>query len=223
MIAGVDGCKDKWIAVVETPDGGTRIRRPCTFQELTQDRGLDFIVIDVPIGLMERGSRQADVLARQFLGKRGCCVFPAPIRPVLDCGTWEEACSVRLKVENKKMSKQQFGILRKVSEIDAALRRSTADGLREGHPEVSFALMNGGLPISIGKKKPDGRKQRNNLVCKYFPDASRHLNENPYHREDVLDAYALLWTARRIRNREERRFPEERVFDRFGLLSEIAA
>jgi len=187
------------------------------------DRGLDLIVIDAPIGLMKIGSRQADVLARRYLGRRGCCVFPAPIRPVLGCGTWEEACGVRLKVENKKMSKQQFGVLSKVFEVDAALRRGTAQSFREGQPEVSFAFMNGGLPIPIGKKKPDGRKRRSNLVCKYFPDASGRLDENPRHREDILDAYALLWTARRIRNREERMFPGERAFDQFGLLAKIAA
>src|SRR5580658_8961770 len=99
MIAGVDGCKDKWIAVVGMPNGKTQIRPACTFQELTEHEGLDLIVIDVPIGLTEEGPRQADVLAREFLGRRGCCVFPAPIRPVLGCETWEEAYHIRLGVE----------------------------------------------------------------------------------------------------------------------------
>lgn len=222
MIAGVDGCKDKWIAVLEMQDGKTQIRPACTFQKLTEDKGLDLIVIDVPKGLVEKGPRRADVLTREFLGKRGCCVFPAPIRPVLGCETWEEACGTRLLVENKKMSKQQFGILSKVSEVDAAVRRHAETRFREGHPEASFALMNGGRPILIGKKKPDGRKERSELVLRYFPDAGERFDEYPHHREDVLDAYALLWTAMRIQRGEERRFPEEQLMDKFGLRMEIA-
>ena len=223
MIAGVDGCKDKWIAVVEMTDGKTQIRPACTFQELIEDKELDLIVIDVPIGLVEKGPRLADVLAREFLGRRGCCVFPAPIRPVLGCETWEEACRIRLRIENKKMSKQQFGILNKVSEVDAAVRRRAETRFREGHPEVSFALMNGGRPISIGKKKPDGRKERSELVLRCFPDAGKRFDEYPHHREDVLDAYALLWTARRIQSGEARGFPKERMIDKFGLQMEIVA
>jgi predicted RNase H-like nuclease len=223
MIAGVDGCKHKWIAVVEMPDGKTQIRPACTFEELTEDKGLDLIVIDVPMGLVEKGPRLADVLSRQFLGGRGCCVFPAPIRPVLGCETWEEACRTRLSVENKKMSKQQFGILSKVHEVDAAVRRHAETRFREGHPEVSFALMNGGRPISIGKKKPGGRKERTRLVLGCFPDAGERFDEHPYHREDVLDAYALLWTAKRIQRGEERGFPEVRMVDKFGIRMEIVA
>lgn len=122
-----------------------------------------------------------------------------------------------------RMSKQQFGILTKVSEVDAAVRRHAETSFREGHPEVSFALMNGGRPISIGKKKPDGRKERSELVCRYFPDAGRRFDECPHDRADVLDAYALLWTAQRIQRGEEHGFPEERVMDKFGLRMEIVA
>jgi predicted RNase H-like nuclease len=49
------------------------------------------------------------------------------------------------------------------------------------------------------------------------------MDEYAFHREDVLDAYALLWSAMRIRRGEERKFPEEVVVDRFGIKMEIAA
>jgi predicted RNase H-like nuclease len=222
MIAGVDGCKDEWIAAVDLGDGRTEIRPPVAFRELFGDRELDLIVIDVPIGLVEKGPRQADVKAREFLRERGCCVFTSPIRPILDCRSWEEACRIRCEVEKKKISKQQFGILSKVREVDGVLRRIGTTNVFEGHPEVSFALMNGGAPILIGKKKREGKERRSKLISEYFSDADERIAEYPHHREDVLDAYALLWTARRIKRGEQRRFPETPELDRFGLRTEIA-
>jgi len=56
LIAGVDGCKDKWIAVTENDSGCTAIQGPCDFEELLSDRCLELIVIDIPIGLPESGS-----------------------------------------------------------------------------------------------------------------------------------------------------------------------
>jgi len=223
MIAGVDGCKDKWIAVVDARDGRTEIWEPRPFLELYGSCALTFIVIDIPIGLSEKGPRQADVDARGLLGRRGVCVFPAPIRPILNCETWADACDKRTKIENKKISLQQFGILPKVREVDAALRRLTGAEVHEGHPEVSFARMNGESPLLIGKKKQTGKKLREELICKHFPDATSRLKEHPHHREDVLDAYALLWTARRIISGKAQWFPEQLVRDRFGLPMRIAA
>jgi predicted RNase H-like nuclease len=220
MIAGVDGCKEKWIAVVDKEDGQSEVREPCTFRELINDRGLDLIVIDVPIGLKDAGSRCADVTAREFLRKRGCCIFTAPIRPLLRCQTYPEACDTRFRIERKKISKQTFAILPKVKGIDDDLRRGTVRSVREGHPEVSFALMNGGVPL-LSKKKPKGVRQRLKLLRDFFPDIRAGAGTS--NREDILDAYALLWTARRIVNGEERKFPHSPQFDQFGLRMEIAA
>ena len=222
MIAGVDGCKERWIAVVDVGDDQTEIRPPVELHELLEDRGLELIVMDVPIGLVDRGPREADISARQFLGKRGCCVFPAPIRPIIDCETWEEACSVRFAIEGKKISNQLFGILGKVRDVDAALRKAEVRNVFEGHPEVSFALMNDGHPLLSGKKKRAGRECRTQLISRSFPDASTRMAEYRRHHEDVLDAYALLWTARRIKFGGVRRFPEETRFDQLGLRMQIA-
>jgi len=223
MIAGVDGCKDKWIAVVDAGDGRTDIWEPRTFLELYGGCTLTVIVIDIPIGLSEKGPRQADVCAREILGRRGVCVFPAPIRPVLNCATWADACGKRTEVENKKISLQQFGILPKVREVDGALRLLSGAQVQEGHPEVSFAHMNGESPLLIGKKKQKGKERREELICEHFYDAATRLKEHPFHREDVLDAYALLWTARRIISGEAQWFPKQMVRDRFGLPMRIAA
>jgi predicted RNase H-like nuclease len=222
MIVGVDGCGDRWIAVVDLGDGRTEIRPITDIQELIEDHELEHIVIDVPIGLTDKGSREADTLARALLKKRGRCAFTAPIRPIINCESWEEACRVRFAIEGKKISKQLFGILDKVRAVDAALRKTNAANIFEGHPEVSFALMNDGSPLLTSKKKSAGRECRRELISRYFLDANARMAEYKHHREDVLDAYAMLWTARRVKSGNACRFPTERRYDGLGLRMEIA-
>lgn len=222
MIAGVDGYKDKWVAVVALRDVGTEVRGPQTFLELFRDRSLDLIVIDIPIGLADKGCRKADSEARSFLGKRACCVFTAPIRPILHCD-WREACAKRFALEKKKCSKQQVAIFPKVAEIDHLVRSDAPAPTRVRHPEVSFALMNRGVPLE-SKHNIHGNGQRLALARDHFPDFDRNWQKSAVGiRKDILDAYALLWTAQRISLGRERGFPEEFERDGFGLPMQIVA
>ncbi len=224
MIAGVDGYRDKWIVVVALQAGGTEVRGPMSFPDLYRDPNLDLIVIDIPIGLAEKGTRKADAEARGFLGKRACCVFTAPIRQILHCD-WREACAKRFALEKKKCSKQQVAIFPKVAEVDHLLRSDhlALARVREGHPEVSFALMNGGVPLE-SKHNTQGNKKRLALVQEHFPDFNKNWEKSAIGiRKDILDAYALLWTAQRISSARERRFPETSERDRFGLSMQIVA
>jgi|CZKR01.1.fsa_nt_gi predicted RNase H-like nuclease len=221
MIAGVDGCKEKWIAVVDRGNGLTEVLEPCTFLELFENRGLDLIVIDIPIGLPDKGDRKADKAARKCLGIRHVCVFPAPIRPILDCVNREKACEKCVSIGERRVNVFQWAIVPKIRCIDLVLRRGkdAQDRIREGHPEVSFTQMNSGTPL-LSKKSTEGIDQRLRLVHNEFPEAQFRLGMR--HIEDTLDAYALLWTARRIVLGTERRFPETAELDPFGLRMEIS-
>jgi predicted RNase H-like nuclease len=220
MIAGVDGCKDKWLAVVDLGHGHTEVREPCSFLELFGDRSLDLVVIDIPIGLPHKGCRQADLQAKQVLKHRHVCVFPAPTRLILDCPSRDEACERCIEVGDKRVNVFQWAIRPKVKNIDLVLRQheNVQERIREGHPEVTFAQMNENRPM-LSKKKKAGLEDRIGLLEHYFSDIPR----NTPHLVDVLDAYALLWTARRIRLGTERRFPELPEHDPFGLRMEISA
>jgi predicted RNase H-like nuclease len=79
--------------------------------------------------------------------------------------------------------------------------------------------MNSGTPL-LSKKSTEGIDQRLRLVHNEFPEAQFRLGMR--HIEDTLDAYALLWTARRIVLGTERRFPETAELDPFGLRMEIS-
>ena len=86
----------------------------------------------------------------------------------------------------------------KVQEVDGAVEPSLTDRVVEAHPESSFAELAGG-PLGSTKRAAVGRAERLALLDGPFPD-SRHLlgatlpGAAP---DDVLDAAAAAWSARR--------------------------
>jgi len=109
MIAGVDGCKKGWIAAVEDKSGNVEVKRVPSFREIVSRTELAVVVIDIPIGLTEKGARAADKEARKLLKHRGCCVFPAPIRAILDCKSLQEASETWRSIEGKGCTAQLWG------------------------------------------------------------------------------------------------------------------
>ena len=194
---------------------------------LAQEPRPAVLAIDVPIGATESGPRRCDVEARALLGRRASTVFTAPVRPVLAAASWDEACAIRERIEGRRMSRQAWGIVPKVAEVDRALRRNPGrDGwIREVHPEVSFATWNGS-PMRHRKKGIEGRTERMELVASYFGSPA-FAGVRARHRAgdvaaaDILDAFAALWTAERIARGEAATLPAEPPTDRFGLRMEI--
>jgi predicted RNase H-like nuclease len=224
VIAGVDGCTDGWLAVIERQDDDFEVRKFPSFSRIVDDLDLQLIVIDIPIGLTERGPRLSDIEARRFIGPRGSSVFPAPLRPMLAAKDYPEACSTRFGIEHKRCSKQLWAITPKIREVDGCMNPDLQGRVYEGHPEVSFACMNGGC-LNHSKHKAEGREQRVALLEKHFPDLRSRLVALSELKADgdIIDAFACLWTARRLSRGNARRFPLEPPLDARGLRMEINA
>jgi predicted RNase H-like nuclease len=188
----------------------------------------DLIAIDVPIGLTDSGPRACDREARRLLGRpRASSVFPAPIRAVLGARSWEEACAIRNRAEGKRMSKQAWGIVGKVGEVDKELRAHPRlrKRAREVHPEVSFQAWNGAA-MQFRKTSRRGRNERGRLVDRYFGPAAYEVVRDQFRvkdvgHDDILDAFAALWSAERILRGVSRTLPERPPIDRCGLRMEI--
>jgi predicted RNase H-like nuclease len=160
------------------------------------------VAVDIPIGLAACGPRACDVEARHRLGPRRNSVFPAPARAVLATTTYEEACAVSRQLCGKALSKQLYNIVAKIREVDDLLSPSPCrqERLFEACPELSFALMTGGVPMRHGKRTAQGRGERlAALHASGFDDLTATTAAPPAGaaRDDVLDALALAWTARR--------------------------
>jgi predicted RNase H-like nuclease len=188
------------------------------------------IALDIPIGLPERGARDADLEARKLLGQpRGSSVFPAPIRAVLHAGSYQAACQTRAQVEGKKMSLQAWAIVPKIREVDDLLLAdpSLQARVREVHPEVCFYYLAQGRPMRHSKKRRAGREERRALLEQEFGPCvelalaeARALGSG---KDDMLDAFAALWTAERIARGLSVTLPASPPTDSFGLRMEIVA
>jgi predicted RNase H-like nuclease len=188
------------------------------------------VMIDIPIGLLPSGPRQCEIEARRLLGKpRSSSVFPAPIRPCITAAGYKEACSIRMRVDGKKMSRQAWGIVPRIRQVDAFLRvhPEWRGILREVHPELSFTLWHDGVPMAHGKKSAEGRAERERLVRGHFgrawERAAADLPRGVFARDDLLDAFAALWTAERVLAGRETVLPGSPQVDRRGLRAEIVA
>jgi predicted RNase H-like nuclease len=185
------------------------------------------LAIDIPIGIPLRGARCCDVETRRRLGPRSSSVFPAPIRAVLDAADYAKACAIREATEGKRMSRQAFAILPKIREVDSVLVGGNLPvQVRECHPEVSFSQW-AGAPLQFPKKPAAGRAERAELIDKVWPGqrvrVSSLLPRGGFALDDLHDAFAALWTARRLHLGEALLLPATPEFDSKGLRMEIAA
>ena len=188
------------------------------------------LALDIPIGLPDKGPRDCDLGARELLRPgRASSVFPAPIRPVLDATGYRDACDRRLEAEGKKMSRQAWAIVPKIREVDALLCQDPELRARvhEVHPEVSFYFLADKHPQQHSKKSKIGREERCALLEPMFGQrlraALKELGKPACAEDDVLDAFAALWTAERIASGVSQTIPSAPPRDTFGLLMEIVA
>jgi predicted RNase H-like nuclease len=225
-IVGADGCRAGWLCIFEElPSGRLGSKTFGSIEELfAAAPAIEILAIDIPIGLTDAYGRQCDVAARRLLGpKRGASVFPAPIRPALHAATYAAACAASSGAQGRKLSKQSWAIYPKIRELDDFLGRRTElhERIFEVHPEVTFAAWSGG-PIIASKKSTDGFASRHALVRRHFGDDAYDTVRARYKRnevanDDILDAFAALWTAERIQCRAARSLPPQPPIDSAGM------
>ena len=189
-VTGVDACARGWAAVTLRSSAVTVTSAP-TLEGLALT---GVVGIDMPLGLLAAGWREADALARRALGRRGVTVFAIPPRPVWQQPSYAEANRLCRELTGKGMSAQTWGLRGKLLEADAYRRKSPAR-LCEVHPELAFAAL-AGAPIADSKHTPAGLATRRKLLAQaglVLPAKVAGVPEN-----DLLDAAVVAWSARRI-------------------------
>jgi predicted RNase H-like nuclease len=114
----------------------------------------------------------------------------------------------------------------KIREVDALLRAdpSLQAWVREVHPEVSFTAWRGGEPMHHPKSTAAGLAERRVLIeSTYGPIGPfmAALSRKNVHVDDLLDAFAALWTAERIARGKAGTLPDAPAKDGVGLRMEI--
>jgi predicted RNase H-like nuclease len=230
-VVGVDGAPGGWIAVVW--DDGVAHHCCKHFGEVLQ-LAAEVIAVDMPIGLPAIASRRAEGEVRKLLGQRQSSVFSIPSRAAIMEQDYRKACAVALATSNppRKIAKQAFNLFPKIREIDALMTPALMQLVHETHPELAFWVMNGEVPVPLAKKikgatHTDGLALRMQLLAANgFPIAD--LPPADYLRkhvgaDDLIDACACAWVARRILEKQSLCFPAVPELDARGLRMAIVA
>jgi predicted RNase H-like nuclease len=146
------------------------------------------------------------------------------VRAVLAATTYEEACAISRAACGKAISKQLFNILPKIREVDDLQTPVRQRRLFEMCPELSLAVL-AGAPMAHAKTTPAGRAERIEALGADFgrEQIEGHVQRPPAGArvDDVLDAFAGAWTARRYAAAEHLRLGGQ--LDDRGLRMEVVA
>ena len=193
-VLGVDGWRGRWVGALLSGRRVTLLVLPDPTAVLAVPDA-EVIAIDMPIGLSDDGARRCDVEARTRLGRAGGSVYPAPLRPVLDCAGYAEACAVSRAASGKALSRQTWGLVPAIRALDAAL--DGAARVHEVHPELAFRALDG--RVHDRKASARGQAQRLRALASVM-DVLDALTDGPpgVPLVDALDACAVAWSAQRI-------------------------
>ena len=199
MIAvGLDGYRQGWVAV--RIDGAACellfLKSASELLTMTFDRA----AIDMPIGLPERGLRACDLAARAKLRPHASRVFTGIQRDLWNYPTHADAVRALKQRDEAGISIQLWNLLPKIHEVDAIMTPRRQASIREAHPELVFARLNGGEPLP-SKKTEEGVAQRCTLLRREGFDAIGTWIDvarigKGARADDVLDACAVAIAAR---------------------------
>jgi predicted RNase H-like nuclease len=112
-VLGVDACRRGWIAIaVETGNATAYFAEDIQtlIAGAQADGPLAVVAIDIPIGLPDRGHRQADVLARAAIGLLWPSVFITPVHEALLAADHPTASAINRELTGHGISIQAFGL-----------------------------------------------------------------------------------------------------------------
>ncbi len=219
-VIGVDACRRGWVAVSlevsRLPDRAPRLVAVRMDGSLTSvldqaDRDPARVVgIDMPLGLLESGWREADRVARGLLGPRRSSVFAIPPRAVWAQLSYPAANQLCRDLTGQGFSVQAWGLRARLLEANQ-YREACGHPMYEVHPELAFGAM-AGAPLAHSKHTAPGRELRRELLARagiVLPDGpadgAPRIPRTPRIPRalrtpvtDTLDAAAVAWSAWRI-------------------------
>lgn len=206
IVVGVDATKLGWVMVTLDAGRFAGAEVHSDFSSLyARVHDAAAIGVDIPIGLVENGTREADFAVRKLLGARlRSSLFITPPRAVVFTEAWGEALALAKRLMGTGISKQAFHLFPRIREVDVF-----ADDQRilEVHPEAAFAAAKGAA-LAFSKKTWTGAMERRQLLEAqgvFLPDDIGPAGRCPI--DDVLDAAIAAWSALRFAEGRAHRHP----------------
>ncbi|ALV31512.1 DUF429 domain-containing protein [Streptomyces sp. CdTB01] len=221
-VLGVDACgKLGWVGITLTDGAYAGSLVDLRLDSLIERAaGVRVIAVDMPLGLVEKGWRAADLAARALLGARRGSVFLIAPRPAWQEADYVAAADRCQELTGNRLSRQAWALAPKLAEARAC--RLADRRLHEVHPELSFQTLAGGMPLTYAKKTWRGQHLRRSLLAEggiVLPDVLGEADRVP--ADDVLDAAVAAWSAHRIARGTAGRVPKTPEPDAEGRAVEI--
>ena len=200
-VVGVDGWRGRWVTA-ELADRSVTWRVWDDFPAILAAYQDAVIGIDIPIGLPSHGARECDLRARAFARGAASSVFPAPPRSMVE--QWRPG---QVFGPGRHVSAQAWNLIPAIRQVDDALTTGRQrDRVIEVHPECSMRQLD--RSIDAPKKTGRGVGQRMRALGRHL-DLDRVGDAPPGPAiDDLLDAAAAAWTARRWRDGDAISLPD---------------
>ncbi|WP_457558777.1 DUF429 domain-containing protein [Candidatus Harpocratesius sp.] len=240
IFLGVDGCRGGWIVAVIHNNRFINWEVFETIQDLwskygTSPLNASRILIDIPIGLVERGlnTRECDAFARSVLKRpRSSSIFNPPCRSALYAKDYDLANKINRKFTKKGISIQAWNISKKIKEVDLFLRQNLYLNriIWESHPEICFWALNQKKSMKNNKRSKAGIKERLTLLKNWMNKCEitietdllsyGNFSSKKVQKDDKIDSLVLALTATGLIG-DFKTFPENPTFDELNLPQRI--
>jgi predicted RNase H-like nuclease len=227
-IAGVTPCPGGWLVLPARRAGITVVAEEAFVLSKLMDvldyrPRFTFAGLNAPMGWRDEPGgrfRDCDLAARDLVGwPRTVGIHPVPCRAALRAVTRDEA----LRLE-PWLTRDDFRRFRWYREAEREIQPFHQRSFYPANPDLSFVVMNGDEPLGTSPFHEDGVRERLGLIRDRLPGVDEVVLRAPppgsglHH---MLQAAAMLWTARRASDRAISRLPLDPEWDASGLRTEL--
>ncbi len=227
-LGGIVPCPGGWCIVPARLAGVTVVAEdPLVFKTLLEV--LDFrpkfdaAAIFAPVGFNEDPAgpfRPCDIEGREFVGwPRKVALRPVPSRAALHAKTRAEAVALEPWLSRDDLRRFKWW-----REAEREFQPFHQRSFFAAHPDLSFTMLNGDVPLTSSPFHQDGVHERMNLIKAKLPGCEDIVLQVPppgAAQVHLLQATGLLWTARRAAGRAMNRLPVDPKWDASGLRMEL--
>ncbi len=227
-LGGIVPCPGGWLIAPARLAGVTVVADdpevvPTLLDVLEFKPKFDAAAIYIPTGFNEHPSgqyRSCDAEARELIGwPRSIAVRPTPSRDALRAATRAEAQALE-----PWLTRDDFRRFRWLKEAQNEFQPFHQRTFFAAHPDLTFAQLNGDVPLLSSPYQQDGMLERIALIRDKLPGMEEVAARTPppgSAQVHLLQALGLLWTARRIAGRAMQRVPLDPDWDASGMRMEL--
>ncbi len=228
ILGGVVPCPGGWLIMPARLAGVTvNVEEPevvgTLLDVLEYKPKFDAAAIYAPIGFYEQPVgpyRPCDAEARELVGwPRVVGVKPMPSRAALRAKTRDEARAIEPWLTNDDFRRFKWW-----REAERDFQPFHQRSFFAAHPDLSFTNLNGDLPLTTSPHHQEGVLERMQLIRDKMPGVEEVIRRIPptgAGQLHMMQACALVWTARRAAARAMSRLPMDPNWDDTGMRMEI--